>query len=64
MFADLFQCLPVAAEIENQIFCLHGGLSPEIDTLDQLRSINRVQDVPHYHLHIIGDKQLGRMLQG
>lgn len=23
-----------------------------------------VQDVPHYHLHIIGGKQLGRMLQG
>jgi diadenosine tetraphosphate (Ap4A) HIT family hydrolase len=23
-----------------------------------------VQDVPHYHLHIIGGRQLGRMLQG
>ncbi|MBE0412157.1 HIT domain-containing protein [Yoonia sp.] len=23
-----------------------------------------VQDVPHFHLHIIGGKQLGRMLQG
>lgn len=23
-----------------------------------------VQDVPHYHMHIIGGKQLGRMLQG
>ena len=25
---------------------------------------NGVQDVPHYHLHIIGGRQLGRMLQG
>ncbi|MFG5383787.1 HIT domain-containing protein [Yoonia sp. R2-816] len=23
-----------------------------------------VQDVPHYHMHIIGGRQLGRMLQG
>lgn len=28
MFTDIFQLLPVAAVIENQIFCLHGGLSP------------------------------------
>ena len=27
-------------------------------------SSHGVQDVPHYHLHIIGGRQLGRMLQG
>lgn len=31
----------------SQIFCLHGGLSPSIDTLDHVRSIDRVQEVPH-----------------
>ena len=31
-FTDLFDYLPVTALIENQIFCLHGGLSPSIDT--------------------------------
>src|SRR6266852_1890906 len=30
-----------------QIFCLHGGLSPSIDTLDHVRAIDRVQEVPH-----------------
>ena len=30
-----------------QIFCLHGGLSPSIDTLDHVRGIDRVQEVPH-----------------
>ncbi len=47
MFTDVFQYLPVSAVIENQIFCLHGGLSPEIESIDQIRSINRVQDIPH-----------------
>ena len=30
-----------------QIFCLHGGLSPSIDTLDHVRTIDRIQEVPH-----------------
>ncbi|THH27613.1 hypothetical protein EUX98_g6574 [Antrodiella citrinella] len=46
-FTDLFDYLPLTALIENQIFCLHGGLSPSIDTLDHVRSIDRVQEVPH-----------------
>jgi len=39
--------LPLAALIENQIFCPHGGLSPSIDTLDQIRELTRVQEIPH-----------------
>ena len=31
----------------HQIFCLHGGLSPSIDTLDHIRSLDRLQEVPH-----------------
>ena len=32
---------------QTQIFCLHGGLSPSIDTLDHIRSLDRLQELPH-----------------
>jgi len=43
---DLFDFLPLTALVENQIFCMHGGLSPNLLTLDAVRTINRRQDVP------------------
>jgi len=46
-FTDLFDYLPLAALIENQIFCPHGGLSPSIENLDQIRQLERVQEIPH-----------------
>jgi len=46
-FTDLFDFLPLTALIEDQVFCLHGGLSPSIDTLDHIRALDRVQEVPH-----------------
>lgn len=33
--------------MESEIFCLHGGLSPSIETLDNIRNFDRVQEVPH-----------------
>mmetsp|Transcript_40418 Transcript_40418/g.74819 ORF Transcript_40418/g.74819 Transcript_40418/m.74819 type:complete len:310 (-) Transcript_40418:587-1516(-) len=47
MFTDLFDYFPLTALVENRIFCLHGGLSPSIDTLDHVRQLDRVQEVPH-----------------
>lgn len=46
-FTQLFDYLPLTAVVESQIFCLHGGLSPSIDTLDQIRQLDRLQEVPH-----------------
>ncbi|ONL94065.1 Serine/threonine-protein phosphatase PP2A-4 catalytic subunit [Zea mays] len=34
-------------QVESEIFCLHGGLSPSIENLDSVRSLDRVQEVPH-----------------
>ena len=46
-FTDLFDYLPIAALIEGKIFCVHGGLSPHIETVDQIRLINRRMEIPH-----------------
>jgi len=47
LFTDLFDYLPLTALIENGVFCLHGGLSPSIETLENVRALDRVQEVPH-----------------
>lgn len=44
-FTDLFDFLPLTALVDGQIFCLHGGLSPSIDSLDHIRSLDRLQEV-------------------
>lgn len=47
LFTDLFDYFPLTAVVDSTIFCLHGGLSPSIDTLDHVRQLDRVQEVPH-----------------
>ena len=37
----------IPLQVESEIFCLHGGLSPSIETLDNIRNFDRVQEVPH-----------------
>ena len=45
-FTDCFNCLPVAAIIDEKLFCCHGGLSPDLQSMDQIRGIMRPTDVP------------------
>jgi len=47
MFTDIFDYFPLSAVVDNQIFCLHGGLSPSLDKIDQINLLDRVQEIPH-----------------
>lgn len=38
--------MPVAALIEDKILCMHGGLSPDLTSVDQINGIIRPTDVP------------------
>ncbi|CAD7968570.1 unnamed protein product [Amoebophrya sp. A25] len=46
-FTEAFDALPLTAVIEDRIFCPHAGLSPSLDTLDQIRELDRHMEVPH-----------------
>ncbi|KAL8663495.1 MAG: hypothetical protein Q9202_003805 [Teloschistes flavicans] len=49
-FVDTFNCLPIASIVAGKIFCVHGGLSPNLAHMDDIRNIARPTDVPDYGL--------------
>ncbi|KAF8320287.1 Metallo-dependent phosphatase [Clavulina sp. PMI_390] len=49
-FVDVFNCLPIAAVVASKIFCVHGGLSPSMNSLEDIKKIQRPTDVPDFGL--------------
>jgi len=44
---ELFDWCPLAAIVDGRVLCVHGGLSPDVRTVDQMRLIDRKQEIPH-----------------
>ena len=45
-FQEVFNVLPFAAVVDEKIFCIHAGLSPDLNHPDQIKRIMRPTDVP------------------
>ena len=50
IFTDCFNCLPVAALLDDKILCMHGGLSTELEKVEQIKLLVRPSDVPEQGL--------------
>lgn len=42
----VFDWLPMAATIDGRIFCVHAGISPDLEDIDQLKGIIRPFEIP------------------
>ena len=40
---EVFDWLPLAASVDGRFFCPHAGLSPSLDSTDQIQAVNRVR---------------------
>ena len=43
---EMFDYLPLTAVIDNKLFCIHGGLSPSIQKIEDIKALERCKDIP------------------
>ena len=55
-----------AAVVSDRIFCMHGGLSPELDSLDKINAIKRPCDIPDFgaFMHTNAREYVAREVRG
>jgi hypothetical protein len=44
---ETFDLLPLAVLIDQKIYCVHGGMSPVVNNLDDIKALDRRMEVPH-----------------
>jgi len=47
LITDVFDYLPLVSVIDNEIICMHGGLSPSFEHLNGITTLDRFQETPH-----------------
>ena len=45
-FNEVFDWMPIAGLIEDRILCMHGGISPELENIQDINKIKRPTDIP------------------
>ena len=45
-FCDTFEYMPIAAIVANTSLCIHGGISPSLQNIQQIRDIKRPLKIP------------------
>ena len=45
-FMEVFDTIPLGGLINNKIYCLHGGLSPTNNNIDEIKKVDRFGDIP------------------
>lgn len=46
LFMEVFDCLPLAAKVANKYAAMHGGISPDIKSLDDINDLDRFDEIP------------------
>ena len=61
MFIECFNCLLIAVSIDDKILLMHGGLSPELNSVEQLRKMCLRRDyyVIYYGVILIVLQKMG-----
>jgi serine/threonine-protein phosphatase 2B catalytic subunit len=45
-FIECFEALPLSADVNGDYLCMHGGISPELKTVDDINKIDRFIEPP------------------
>ena len=45
-FIESFECMPLVADVNGDYLCMHGGISPELNSVDDINKIDRFIEPP------------------